>query len=150
MISRRTIARVGTGALLLLVAACESSSPPAFDVLSGFEAGASHADVMAALPPGGLTPTAEITEAQLDHGYLADQYLVAGEAVEVVWVHDPAMGLPTEDFRHRLTPLVFRNDALDGVGWGHLDERLEEWGLPDRWAAGGPMPSPVSTEMTSF
>jgi hypothetical protein len=150
MMSRRTIARLGAGVVLLLAAGCESSGgPPAADILAGFEPGASRADVMAALPPGGLTPTSDITEAQLDHGYLVDQYLVSGESVEVVWVHDPDAGLPTEDFREHLTPLVFRNGVLDGVGWDHLDARLAEWGLPNRWTA-GPPPSSNASEVRSF
>lgn len=149
---RRTITRLGAGPALLLLAACGSSGGlPGAEALAGFEPGAARADVIAALPPGDLTPTSRIGDSQLDHGYLIDQYLVEGETVEVLWVHDPALGLPTEDFREHLTPVVFRGGVLDGVGWDHLDQRMADWGIPDPWAepaAASPADNPV--EMTSF
>lgn len=154
MMSGRTMmARLGVGMALLLPLGCGESAPaptPGADILTNFELGSPQADVVEALPPGGLTPTAEISEAQLDHGYLSDQYLVEGETVVVLWVHDPAAGLPTEDLRQDLTPIVFRGGVLDGVGWDHLDDRRAEWGLPDRWAGPAPDPPDDPQQMTSF
>lgn len=151
---RSTCLRVVLGAGLLLVAACDRTpAPPATDILESFESGgaaATQEEVIAALPPGGLTATPEITEAQIQNGYLVDQYLISGETVEVLWVHDPVEGLPAEAFRERLNPLIFRSGLLDGSGWEHFDRRAGEWGIPDRWAGAPAAPPPPSSEVRSF
>ncbi len=154
MSSRGTVTRLGTALACLLVSACDSTpAPPATELLETFESAASpaaRADVIAALPPGGLTPTTEVSESQLDNGYLVDQYLISGETVEVLWIHDPAVGLPTEAFRENLNPIIFRSGLLDGTGWDHFDQRAAEWGIPDRWALGAVPSASSSSETRSF
>jgi hypothetical protein len=144
--TRSNFLRIAAGASLLFVTACDRTpEPPASDILETFESAAAPAtrdEVVAALPPGGLLPTAEVSEAQLHNGYLVDEYLIGGELVEVLWIHDPETGLPGEAIRERLNPLIFRSGLLDGSGWEHFDRRAEEWGIPDRWAPiGGIQPS---------
>ena len=151
---RSTFLRVAAGGALLWVAACDSTpAPPASDILETFESAAAPAtrdEVIAALPPGGLTPTAEVGETQIQNGYLVDEYLISGEIVQVLWLHDPGEGLPTEAFRERLNPLIFQSGLLDGSGWEHFDERAAEWGIPDRWAVGGGAPEAPPSGMRSF
>jgi hypothetical protein len=148
---RSDLLRMAAGAGLLLISACERTpAPPATDILETFESASAPAtrdEVMAALPPGGLTPTPEVAEAQLANGYLLDQYLIDGETVEVLWVHDPGEGRPTEAFRERLNPLIFRSGLLDGSGWEHFDRRAGEWGIPDRWASA---PAGPPSDLRSF
>jgi hypothetical protein len=91
-----------------------------------------------------------VGESQLQNGYLVDQYLIGGATVEVLWVHDPVEGLPTEAFRERLNPLIFRSGLLDGSGWEHFDERSAEWGIPDRWASAPAAAAPPASDMRSF
>ena len=90
-----------------------------------------------------------IAPEQLENGYLLDEYLISGDIVEVLWLHDPAEGLPTEAFRERLNPLIFRAGLLDGSGWEHFDQRSAEWGIPDRWAAAPTGGAPTS-DVRSF
>jgi hypothetical protein len=140
--------RAAAVAAVLLVSGCDSTPPPpATDLLETFESAAAPAtrdEVLAALPPGGLTPTPEVGEAQLQNGYLLDQYLIGGETVEVLWIHEAGEGLPTEAFRERLNPLIFRSGLLDGSGWEHFDQRAAEWGIPDRWVpSAGTQPADV-------
>ena len=130
----RSLSRCGATLALLLVVGCDSSAPPATDLLAGFDMGASRDEVVEALPPGGLVPTAEYGDEQLENGYLIDQYLIGGESVEILWIHDPGEGLPREAVRENLNPVVFRSGLLDGAGWEHFDQRAQEWGIPDRWA----------------
>ena len=149
---RSTFLRVAAGGALLWVSACDRTpAPPATDILETFETAAAPAtrdEVIAALPPGGLTPTMEIPAEQIQNGYLVELYLINGENIEVLWLHDPAEGLPTEAFRERLNPLIFRNGVLDGSGWEHFDVRAAEWGIPDRWGAAAP--AGASSEMRSL
>jgi hypothetical protein len=149
--SKSKALRAVAGAALLLVSACDRTpEPPATEILETFESATAPAtkdEVIAALPPGGLAPTPEIGDAQLQNGYLVDRYLISGETVEVVWIHDPVEGLPTEAFRERLNPLIFRSGLLDGSGWEHFDRRAAEWGIPDRWA---PIGGGQASDLRSF
>ncbi len=144
----RTFLKLSASLAFLGLVGCDSSAPPpGADVLAAFETGASREGVLSALPPGDLSPTPEIPEAQLQNGYVMDQYLIGGGTVEVLWLHDPAAGLPSGEFRANLNPLIFQSGVLDGSGWDHLDRRSEEWGLPDRWAETEATPQ---SEMRSF
>jgi len=89
--------------------------------------------VMELLPNGGITPSAEVSESSIVHGYMVDRYLVDGAMIAIVWVHDPATGYPEGgDLRAKVTPVIFKSDYMDGWGWDHLDLRAAEWGVVDR------------------
>jgi hypothetical protein len=127
-------------AALLLVgtAGCGADEPEAIS-LPGDEvfvtmSGALPLDfVMEQLPDGGITSSGDLLEEALVHGYLVDRYLVDGAKIDIVWIHDPAVGFPkTGDLRTQVNPIIFRNEQMDGRGWEHLDMRAAEWNIVDR------------------
>jgi hypothetical protein len=118
--------------LAVAASACESTpAPPAADVLAEFESGAARPDVLVALPVGPSTGDAD----RMVVGYERDRYMIAGQGVEVIWVRR-ATDAPLADMaRADVTPVVFRDDQLDGWGWDHFDQRAAEWELRDRLVA---------------
>lgn len=144
MTRRKTKASAALCALLA-IAGCDAGGDdtilPGVEILATIEAGATREVVLGALPDGELEASALVDPTQLDHGYVVDDYLIDGQRIAVLWVHDPSDGLPEReaDPRTEVLPVVFVNDALDGFGWSHYDQRVSEWELPDRWAA---LPAP--------
>lgn len=135
---------------LLGVAGCDAggggaTALPGVDVLATFENGATRDAVLDALPESELEASQLVDQTQIDRGYVVDDYLIDGRRIAVLWVHDPSEGLPERgaDPRSAVLPVVFVDDALDGSGWSHYDQRVVEWGLPDRWAA---LPAPTQPD----
>ena len=116
---------------LLVLSACGEAPPPGEEALAEVEEGTPKAEVMALLPAGdlsGLTAEGE-EDASVAQGYRTQRYFTGGATVEVVWLHRSGTGGEAGEPRSELTPVVFRNDALDGWGWSHFDARATEWGL---------------------
>ena len=121
--------------LALTVLSLASCSPdlPASEALSALDAGTPRAQVLSALPDGGIRASLEGEEARLVNGYWRDAFFIEGRMIEIIWVHDPLEGFPLAgDFRGRLNPVIIVDDLLDGWGWRQHDRRREEWGIPDR------------------
>lgn len=116
--------------LALAIAACDTGpTPPAAEVLDTFETGAPRPEVLVALPVGpGIGD-----ENRLVVGYERDRYRIEGVGVEVLWVRRAGLDGELHDLgRENLSPVVFRDDHLDGWGWRHFDRRRDDWGLADR------------------
>ena len=113
--------------LFVLLPACGDTTPPlpGSEALAEVEEGTPRDDVMALLPQGELD-----VEAQTLNGYRLNRYLTDGATVEVVWLHRQGSGGDFQEPRQDLTPVIFRDGALDGWGWDHFDERAEAWSLP--------------------
>ena len=113
--------------LLFVLPACGDTSPalPGSEQLAEVEEGTPRDDVMALLPQGELD-----VEAQTLNGYRLNRYLADGSTIEVVWLHRQGSGGEFQEPREDMTPVVFRDGALDGWGWAHFDERAEAWSLP--------------------
>ena len=114
-------------AFLLVVSACGDTTPalPGSEALAEVEEGTPRDEVMALLPQGELD-----VEAQTLNGYRLNRYLADGSTIEVVWLHRQGSGGEFQEPRQDMTPVVFRDGALDGWGWAHFDERAEAWSLP--------------------
>ena len=118
---------------LLLILACEGPAPllPGAEVLEAIEPGILQSEVMERFPDGGLqaVPGAGGATQSYRRGYRVDRYLIEGETVEVVWLHEPGAGRDIQDPRRELNPVIFRGNLLDGWSWTHFDARAEEWEL---------------------
>ena len=127
--------------LALGLAACGESTrePAAAALMEGFETGVSLTEVVNALPPGTVASSDPQEAPSILAGYWRDQYLVDGTFVEVLWLHDPAGGVPTGDFRETHIPVVFMDSVLVGWGWDDFDSRQGELNLSDRSTATGAM-----------
>ncbi len=125
---------------LFLLAACGESPPPGEEALAEVEEGTPKAGVMELLPAGDLSGLTEggDPDPRVTHGYRTQRYFTGGATVEVVWLHHSGTGGEAEDPRTELTPVVFRNDALDGWGWAHFDARATDWGLSGPPGSGSP------------
>lgn len=126
-------AGVGSAAvtLLLLLSGCGEAAPPGQEALAAVEPGTPKAEVLALLPDGDLSGLSGDGEAdsRVTQGYRTQRYFTGGATVEVVWLHHSGTEGEAVDPRTELTPLLFRNDILDGWGWDHFEERSGEWGL---------------------
>lgn len=149
MIRRDTKAVMALLALLSVVG-CDAGGNqglPGEEILAVFEAGATRDDVVEALPDGELSSSPQVSENQIDHGYVTDDYLIDGQRIVVLWVHDAGEGLPEGgDPRTAVLPVVFVNDVLDGFGWDHYDGRVVDWSLPDRWTGSSVAPGGEAQE----
>ena len=115
-----------TAALLLVLTACADPALPGQDVLAEMEPGTPQDEVLAQFPDGGLEET---EDRRVTHGYRLQRYFAGGGTVEVVWIHHEGSAGQVEEPRQDLTPVIFRDEALDGWGWAHFDARSEEWSL---------------------
>lgn len=115
--------------LLLLLSGCGDAPPPGQEALAEVETGTSRAEVLALLPDGDLSTADGEPDSRVAKGYRTQRYFTGGATVEVVWLHHSGTGGQAVDPRTELTPLLFRNDVLDGWGWDHFEERSGEWGL---------------------
>ena len=113
-------------ALVLALAGCGEAPPPGQEILVEVEEGTPQDEVLALLPDGGLDETAD---RRVSHGYRWQRFLTGGQMVEVVWIHREGAGEEIVDPRLELTPVIFRDEVLDGWGWSHYDARSEEWNL---------------------
>lgn len=120
-------------AIIAVLTACgEAEAPaPGTAVLEELDAGILQSEVMERLPDGGLraAPGAGGATQVYRQGYRVDRYLIEGETVEVVWLHEPGAGRDIEDVRRELNPAIFRGNLLDGWGWTHFEARAGDWGL---------------------
>lgn len=139
-------ALVGSALLLVGVSGCGEDPPPPLpgeEIFATMQGALPLDFVMEQFPDGGVVRPADMAESSVIHGYWVDQYLVDGQIVDIVWIHDPALGYPESgDLRTQVNPVIFRNQQMDGWGWEHLDQRTEEWDIVDRSKGGlGGMPS---------
>jgi len=125
--------------LVLGLAACgaDPGGPSAASLMEGFEAGAPRSEVVNSLPPGTVESSDPLEAPSIVAGYWRDQYLADGTFVEVLWLHDPAGGVPAGDFRETHIPVVFMDNVLVGWGWDDFDARQGELNLSDRSAGSG-------------
>jgi hypothetical protein len=127
--------RMGTALLFAMMAlsGCAEDTPPlpGEAVLQELEAGILQSEVMERFPDGGLqaAPGAGGATQVYRQGYRVDRYLIEGETVEVVWLHETGADRDVEDARRELNPVIFRGNLLDGWGWTHFDARAGDWGL---------------------
>ena len=131
------IALTATAGLLLALTACADPAPPGQDALAEIEPGTPQDEVLGQFPDGGLEET---RDRRVIHGYRLQRYFAGGGMVEVVWIHHEGSGGEIEDPRQDLTPVIFRDEILDGWGWAHFDTRAGEWSLgspPGATDAGG-------------
>jgi len=121
--------------------ACDASprEPSAATLMEGFEPGIPLSEVVGALPPGTVQSADPLETPSIVSGYRRDQYFVDGTFVEVLWLHDPAAGVPTGDFRETHIPVVFLDSVLAGWGWDDFDERRVTLDLADRSTESGAM-----------
>jgi hypothetical protein len=131
---------VGTALVMVGVAGCGADEAPPVPlpgeeifVSAQMEGALPLEFVMEHFPDGGITPSEAVVESAIIHGYMADSYLIDGTTIDIVWLHEPAIGYPESgDLRTQVTPVVFRSKLLDGWGWEHLDLRAAEWSIVDR------------------
>jgi len=117
--------------------ACGGSprEPAAAALMEGFEPGVSLSEVVNSLPPGRVQSSDPLQAPSILSGYWRDQYLVDGTFVEVLWLHDPAGGIPTGEFWETHIPVVFMDSVLAGWGWEDYNVRRAELNLLDRTTA---------------
>jgi hypothetical protein len=120
-------------AALLLVAsavACGGSDEAGSDHLSGLKEGMTTAQALETMGTGPLAGTYSDTM-RITRGFRRSRYLLNGVTFEVIYARDLPGDVKEPVLQARETPVVFRNDTLQGWGWKYYAETaIPKFALP--------------------
>lgn len=130
----RSFVRLTTSAILagvLALSACgDSSSDVGADKLDSIEAGATKAELLAAMGTGPLTAQFADT-VQLENGFRRHVYLIDGRQFEVLYYRELTGNVAEPVDRAKETPIVLEGGKVLGWGWRYyVKEAMEELKLP--------------------
>jgi hypothetical protein len=132
----------GVALLLVGLAGCGETPPlPGEEVLAEMEVGYGKQAVLNSIPEGPGVDQAS----NMEHGYRVDRYFTGGRSVEVLWLRPESGESLVELGRTQVNPVIFVDQALDGWGWSHFDQRQADWDIADRTVA-EEEPEPIELE----
>ncbi len=127
---KTSLVRASAVLLLVSAAACGGSDEAGSDQLKGLKEGMTTAQALETMGTGPLAGTYSDTM-RITHGFRRSRYFMNGVTYEVVYARDLPGDVKEPVLQAKETPVVFRNDTLQGWGWKYYAETaMPKFALP--------------------
>jgi hypothetical protein len=130
--TRGLIATVAFAATCALLAACGDSAPEIGEAtLKQVANGISADSVYRIIGTGPLQPMTASDSMQVENGFRRSRYFVNGANYDVIWYREAPARIDSAINVSEVSPILLKDDAVQGWGWKYFDKAAAEFGLPN-------------------
>lgn len=132
MSSTRGLLTTAVAATCALLAACGDTAPEVGEAtLSQVADGISADSVYRIIGTGPLQPATAAESLQVVNGFRRSRYFLNGVGYDVIWYREAPAPIDSAIDVAEVSPILLKNDSVQGWGWKYFDKAATEYGLPN-------------------